>query len=50
MTRCPMSRPKRRSQRGKGKSIGYKRGMRGHTWRKIIGGRECVKCGKKVLR
>lgn len=53
MTRCPASRPKRRTQRGRGKSIGYKRGMRGHSWKKVIingihVGRKCIKCNKTI--
>ena len=54
MTRCPSSRKKRRTQRGRGKSSGYKRGMKGHSWEKLIKddehiGRRCTKCGKIVL-
>ena len=53
MTRCPSSRPKRRTQSGKGKSSGFKRGTRGHSWQKIITnnihvGRKCTKCQKII--
>lgn len=53
MTRCPSSRPKRRNQKGKGKSTGYKLGMRGHAWQKIVTngihiGRKCTKCNKII--
>ena len=54
MTRCPSSTPKRRTQRGRGKSKGYRRGMKGHSWEKLIKdgehiGRKCTKCRKVVL-
>lgn len=54
MTRCPRSPSKRRTQRGRGKSTGYKRGMRGHAWKKLIKneehiGRKCERCNKVVL-
>lgn len=54
MTRCPMSKPKKRTQRGKGKSHMYKHGMKGHKWEKLFNedgvhiGRKC-QCGKTVL-
>ena len=53
MTKCPMSRPNKRTQRGKGKSIGYERGKRGHAWKKILTndihvGRKCTKCNKTI--
>ena len=51
---CKGSKPKRRTPRGRGKTKGYRRGMRGHSWKKIIRdgiriGRECTKCGKKHI-
>jgi len=54
MTRCPASRPKKRTQRGRGKAVGYARGMRGHSWKKIYKdgehiGRQCTKCKRIVL-
>jgi len=54
MTRCPSSPKKRRTQRGRGKAPGYKRGMKGHSWKKLLWnnehiGRECTRCRKKVL-
>ena len=45
--RCPSSRPKRRTPRGRGKSKGYKRGMRGHSWEGHGKDRRCSKCGEK---
>ena len=54
MVRCSASRPKRRTQSGRGKSTGYKKGMRGHAWEKVIVddvciGRKCNKCNKTIL-
>jgi hypothetical protein len=55
MTRCPMSRAKRRNQLGKGKSLGYKLGMKGHAYKKLFNdnsdhiGRECTKCGLVIF-
>ena len=54
MCKCPGSRKKRRTTLGRGKSSGYKTGMRGHSWKKLIRdslhiGRQCTKCNKIVL-
>ena len=63
MTRCLASRPKKRTQRGRGKSVGYKHGMKGHHYEKLYNeiyqdtdsgfsicvGRKCGNCGKVFL-
>lgn len=54
MTRCSGSPRKRRHPLGRGRSDGYRKGMRGHSWKKLIKdgehiGRKCERCNKVVL-
>ena len=57
--KCPRGKKKKRTPRGRGKSNGYNRSMKGHTWKKLFTtineikyhiGRECANgCGKKHI-
>ena len=53
--KCPKGRRKTRFCRGRGRSAGYARSMKGHSWQKLFNqdkehiGRKCTGCNKIVL-
>lgn len=53
--KCPAGRKKKRTPRGRGKSKGYARSIKKHSWKRIFNkdgkhiGRKCTRCNKIVL-